>query len=88
MAGIADKSPALTVSEAVGLASRAVGALPTLTVTGEVTGYRGPNARSGHYYFDVKDESCVMSSASWARRSPSPARLMVLTTKPSEPCCS
>ena len=45
MAGIAGKSPALTVSEAVGLASRAVGALPTLTVTGEVTGYRGPNAR-------------------------------------------
>lgn len=65
MAGIADKSPALTVSEAVGLASRAVGALPTLTVTGEVTGYRGPNARSGHYYFDVKDESCVMSVKLW-----------------------
>ncbi len=65
MAGIAGKSPALTVSEAVGLASRAVGALPTLIVTGEVTGYRGPNARSGHYYFDVKDESCVMSVKLW-----------------------
>ena len=37
----------LSVSEAVSLAKGAVDAWPTLVVSGEVSGFRGPNARTG-----------------------------------------
>lgn len=56
---------ALTVSRAVGIAAGALDALPEMTVLGEVTGFRGPNARSGHCYFQVKDDSSAMDCAIW-----------------------
>lgn len=55
----------LSVSEAVGLAKSNVSAWPALTVTGEVSGFRGPNARSGHCYFEVKDDGAAMSVIVW-----------------------
>lgn len=55
----------LSVSDAVGLAKSLVGGTPTLLVTGEVSGFRGPNARSGHCYFSVKDDSCAMDVIVW-----------------------
>lgn len=59
-----DTAP-LSVSEAVALASGAVEAWPTLVVTGEVSGFRGRNARSGHCYFEVKDDASSMSVIVW-----------------------
>ena len=56
---------ALSVSEAVGLAKGNVSAWPSLSVTGEVSGFRGPNARSGHCYFEVKDDGVSMSVIAW-----------------------
>ena len=55
----------LSVSEAVSLAKGAVDAWPTLVVSGEVSGFRGPNARSGHCYFEVKDDEASMSVIVW-----------------------
>lgn len=55
----------LTVHEAVSLAKGAVDGLPTLLVTGEVSGFRGPNARSGHCYFKVKDDDSSMDVIVW-----------------------
>ena len=46
---------ALSVSEAAELASGALRGVPKITVLGEVSGFRGPNARSGHCYFQIKD---------------------------------
>ncbi|WP_455138402.1 exodeoxyribonuclease VII large subunit [Thermophilibacter sp.] len=57
--------PALTVSDAVALAKGNVAAWPTLVVSGEVSGFRGPNARSGHCYFEVKDDAASMSVIVW-----------------------
>lgn len=56
---------ALSVSAAVGAANSCVQRLGPMLVTGEVTGFRGPNARSGHCYFQVKDDSAVMSVKVW-----------------------
>lgn len=36
-----------------------------MTVVGEVSGFRGPNARSGHCYFEVKDGGASMSVIVW-----------------------
>ena len=55
----------LSVSQAVGAAKARVGEMPTLSVTGEVTGFRGPNARSGHCYFQVKDDAAAMDVIVW-----------------------
>ena len=55
----------LSVAEAIELANRQLKALPSLVVRGEVSGFRGPNARSGHCYFDVKDDSAAMSVIVW-----------------------
>lgn len=55
----------LSVSQAVGAAKARVGSIPALVVTGEVTGFRGPNARSGHCYFQVKDDSAAMDVIVW-----------------------
>ena len=55
----------LSVSDAVSLAKGAVSAWPTLVVNGEVSGFRGPNARSGHCYFEVKDDGAAMSVIVW-----------------------
>ena len=58
-------SAPISVSDAVALAKGAVSAWPTLVVSGEVSGFRGPNARSGHCYFEVKDEGAAMSVIVW-----------------------
>ena len=55
----------LSVTDAVALAKGAVSAWPTLVVNGEVSGFRGPNARSGHCYFEVKDDGASSARASW-----------------------
>ena len=55
----------LSVSAAVGLAKRTVEDIPQISVIGEVSGFRGPNARSGHCYFSVKDESSAMDVIVW-----------------------
>ncbi len=59
------QSEALSVSDAVALAKRTVGRLPSFLVIGEVTNFRGPNARSGHCYFQVKDEEASMDVIVW-----------------------
>ena len=56
---------ALSVTEAVGLAAGEVKSWPQITVVGEVSGFRGPNARSGHCYFEVKDDGAAMSTIVW-----------------------
>ncbi|MGN0055133.1 MAG: exodeoxyribonuclease VII large subunit [Atopobiaceae bacterium] len=63
---MAEKPLELSVTDAVGLAKGLVGNTPTLLVTGEVSGFRGPNARSGHCYFSVKDDSCAMDVIVWS----------------------
>lgn len=55
----------LSVHEAVALARGEVSTWPTLMVVGEISGFRGPNARSGHCYFEVKDETSSMSVIVW-----------------------
>ena len=47
----AGEDDALSVSQAAELAAGALHGVPKITVLGEVTGFRGPNARSGHCYF-------------------------------------
>ena len=64
---------ALSVSQAVSLAANALDSIPQLTVLGEVTGFRGPNARSGHCYFQIKDDSsavdCIVWRGTYAKRT-------------------
>lgn len=55
----------ISVSDAVALAKLTVGSIPTMAVVGEVTGFRGPNARSGHCYFQIKDDSSAMDCIVW-----------------------
>ncbi len=55
----------LSVTQAVSYAKGEVSSWPTITVTGEVSGFRGPNARSGHCYFDVKDDGASMAVIVW-----------------------
>ena len=56
---------ALSVSQAVQYAADALDSIPQLTVLGEVTGFRGPNAKSGHCYFQIKDASCAVDCIIW-----------------------
>ncbi len=58
-------SDALSVSQAAVLAAVALHGVPKITVLGEVTGFRGPNARSGHCYFQIKDESAALEGIVW-----------------------
>lgn len=55
----------LSVTEAVARANGAVSGLGSMVVLGEVSGFRGPNARSGHCYFTLKDEQSSMSVIVW-----------------------
>lgn len=57
----------LSVSDAVLFAKNEVAAMPSMTVVGEVSGFRGPNYKSGHCYFDVKDPVSSMSVIVWAK---------------------
>ncbi len=63
--GASEGDGALSVSQAVEMAASALDALPLLTVIGEVTGFRGPNARSGHCYFQIKDDACAVDCIIW-----------------------
>ncbi len=56
---------ALTVSQAAEMAAGALAALPVVTVLGEVSGFRGPNARSGHCYFQMKDDAAAVDCIVW-----------------------
>lgn len=58
-------SDALSVSQAAELAAGALHGVPKITVLGEVTGFRGPNARSGHCFFQIKDESAALECIVW-----------------------
>lgn len=60
-----EKSSPISVTDAVAFARGSVDAWPTLVVNGEVSGFRGPNARSGHCYFEVKDDGASMSVIVW-----------------------
>lgn len=60
-----DNEPTLSVSEAIHKAKMAVGSIPVCTVVGEVSGFRGPNSRSGHCYFQIKDASATMDVIVW-----------------------
>lgn len=60
-----DEKSAFSVAEAVGLAQQAIADLPSLQVIGEISGFHGPNARSGHAYFQLKDEAAAMDVTMW-----------------------
>ncbi len=62
--GAAQEGP-LSVHEAVTVAGAHVDAIPSLVVMGEVSGFRGPNARSGHCYFQLKDDQSAMDAIVW-----------------------
>ena len=55
----------LSVSQAVELVKGTVDSIPQIVVNGEVSGFRGPNARSGHCYFTIKDDSSAMDVIVW-----------------------
>ncbi|MBP3894557.1 MAG: exodeoxyribonuclease VII large subunit [Atopobiaceae bacterium] len=54
----------ISVSDAIGFAKSTVDNMPTLLVTGEVSGFRSP-ARTGHCYFQLKDDSAAMDAIVW-----------------------
>lgn len=56
---------ALSVSVAIEAANARLKSLGTLVVMGEVSGFTGPNARSGHCYFQVKDDGAAMDVIVW-----------------------
>ncbi|WP_298581012.1 exodeoxyribonuclease VII large subunit [uncultured Olegusella sp.] len=62
---VAEEKSSYSVAEAVSLAKLKISELPRLTVLGEVTGFHGPNARSGHCYFQLKDKSSAMDVTMW-----------------------
>lgn len=55
----------ISVCDAVAQAQSCVKTMPSLCVNGEVSGYRGPNARSGHCYFQLKDAQSSMDVIMW-----------------------
>lgn len=61
----AKEEDAVSVSQAIDIAAGALDRIPQLCVLGEVTGFRGPNARSGHCYFQIKDDSSAMDCIIW-----------------------
>lgn len=65
-AGGGEPEAPLSVTQAVGCAKARVDAMPTLVVTGEVTGFRGPSSGKGHCYFMVKDDASAMNVIVWA----------------------
>ena len=54
----------LSVSDAAALIKQTVEGMPTLLVIGEVSGFRGP-ARTGHCYFQLKDEAASVDAIVW-----------------------
>lgn len=60
-----DTQSYLSVFDAVTLAKDTLSSLPSICVAGEVSGFRGPNARSGHCYFQLKDSQASMDTIIW-----------------------
>lgn len=54
----------LSVSAALKLAKNALAGIFSVTVTGEVSAFKGPN-RSGHYYFDIKEKVFNQRTKKW-----------------------
>lgn len=54
-----------SVSDALTLVKNAASSLGTFKVVGEISGYRGPNAKSGHVYFQLKDATSAMDTVMW-----------------------
>lgn len=59
------ESESISVSDALELAKTVIKGMPRLVVRGEVSGYRGPNNRSGHCYFSLKDDTGSMDVVIW-----------------------
>lgn len=57
---------ALSVSQAVALVNRSLKEIGTLCIIGEVSGFKGPNWRSGHCYFEIKDEEATLAATIWS----------------------
>ena len=57
---------ALTVSQAVALVNSSLRAVGTVCVIGEVSGFKGPNWRSGHCYFEIKDAEATLAATIWS----------------------
>ncbi len=55
----------LSVARAVEVAKATLNGMGTFRVVGEISGFKGPNARSGHCYFELKDEEASMSVIVW-----------------------
>ena len=62
---MAQEDAPISVTRALEDAKLCLGSLPLMVVAGEVTGFRGPNARSGHCYFQVKDDQSAMDVIVW-----------------------
>jgi len=62
---MAHEEAPISVTRALEDAKLCLGSLPLMVVAGEVTGFRGPNARSGHCYFQVKDDQSAMDVIVW-----------------------
>ena len=56
----------MSVSEAIELAQGTLKLIPSITVLGEVSGFRGPS-RSGHCYFTIKDDNASVEVIIWSR---------------------
>lgn len=57
---------ALSVSQAVALVNRSLKEVGTICIVGEVSGFKGPNWRSGHCYFEIKDEESTLAATIWS----------------------
>lgn len=66
MDGLRTQGQALSVSQAIALANRSLKEIGTICVVGEVSGFKGPNWRSGHCYFEVKDEEATIAATIWS----------------------
>lgn len=59
-----DDAP-FSVSGIVNRAKKTLSGLGSFKVVGEVSGFKGPHAKSGHVYFQLKDENAAMDVIMW-----------------------
>jgi exodeoxyribonuclease VII large subunit len=67
-AGEEQAPAALTVTQLVDVTNSQLSRLGTLTIEGEISGFKGP-ARSGHLYFALKDEKSRIDVVVWRGRA-------------------